>query len=451
MSRYQPPPPQAPRVDRRRIPSGLAGAMTTAAHVGRLIREGAGDFYVRQKAIDILIERRVPAKDYLGEIDALFRWVQRHVRYTKDPFRLEVLHSARRMLELKAGDCDDMTIVLGALIKSVGHPVRVVLTGPDPLRPDLFSHIYLEARHHDQWIPLDATMPYGMGWSPRTPVRQVLSIEEEPSDVRTAATTTGTANRSASSATSRAGAVADARARSWVAARAAARNSRGRRPAQGSARQGVVGAAPQAPAAREQSMGADTPEIHLAERPQRQAAAANGRALAGIAQEPGATATDRQRAAAAVVDRQRAATTVGGRSPQDRDGALSDASSAAGGGASGRDIAARAPGPAGASDGRAAQGPLGAAVRSAATLYRQFSRMPARSIERVAHARLMPPVVLELGRLAGLVYRSSKWVGRPRTYIHFMDDPPRLVSDATGRRLFIVGGSYRVTPRGIEG
>jgi hypothetical protein len=77
--------------------------------------------------------------------------------------------------------------------------------------------------------------------------------------------------------------------------------------------------------------------------------------------------------------------------------------------------------------------------------------MPARSIERVTHARLMPPVVLEIGRLAGLVYRSSKWVGRPRTYIHFMNDPPRLVSDVTGRRLFIVGGSYRVTPRGIEG
>ena len=259
--------------------------MTTAAHVGRLIRDGAGDFYVRQKAIDILMERGVPAKDYLGEIDALFRWVQRHVRYTKDPFRIEVLHSARRMLELKAGDCDDMTIVLGALIKSVGHPVRIVLTGPDPLRPDLFSHIYLEARHHDQWIPLDATMPYGMGWSPRTPVRQVLSIEEEHSDVRTA-----TAARSASSAPSRAGADADAnaasaRARSRVAARSAARHSRGGRPTQGSAREGLVGAAPPAPAARAQSMGAHTPAIHLAEGPQRQAAAANDRSLAGVAQE----------------------------------------------------------------------------------------------------------------------------------------------------------------------
>ena len=440
MNRYLSPPPEHPRVDRRRIPSGLEGAMTTAAHVGRLIRDGAGDFYVRQKAIDILMERGVPAKDYLGEIDALFRWVQRHVRYTKDPFRIEVLHSARRMLGLKAGDCDDMTIVLGALIKSVGHPVRIVLTGPDSLRPDLFSHIYLEARHHDQWIPLDATMPYGMGWSPRTPVRQVLSIEEEHSDVRTA-----TATRSASASPSRAGAGADAddsasaRARSRVAARPAAKHSRGGRPTQRSPREGLVGAAPPAPVARAQSMGAHTAAIHLGEGPRCQAATENDRSLAGVAQ--GSSGTDRERAAAAVVEGP----------AQSRDTALVDASPAAGGGASRRDTAPGGPPAAGTSARRATSGPLGAAVRSAATLYQQFTRMPARSIERVAHARLMPPVVLEIGRLAGLVYRSSKWVGRPRTYIHLMDDPPRLVSDITGRRLFIVGGSYRVTPRGIEG
>jgi hypothetical protein len=90
-------------------------------------------------------------------------------------------------------------------------------------------------------------------------------------------------------------------------------------------------------------------------------------------------------------------------------------------------------------------------VRDASALYQRFTRFPARSIEHIAHARVMPPVVVDLGQLAGLVYRSGKWAGRPRTYIHFMEDPPRLVSDVTGRRLFIVGGSYRVTGRGIEG
>lgn len=84
-------------------------------------------------------------------------------------------------------------------------------------------------------------------------------------------------------------------------------------------------------------------------------------------------------------------------------------------------------------------------------MYRRFTRLPATQLECVAYPRRIPPVVVELGHLTGLVYRSDKWVGRPRTYIHFLEDPPRLVCDVSGRQLFLVGGSYRVTPRGIEG
>lgn len=49
---------------------------------------------------------------------------------------MEVLHSARRMLELRADDCDDMAILLGEMLESIGHPVRLVITGPDPRKPD---------------------------------------------------------------------------------------------------------------------------------------------------------------------------------------------------------------------------------------------------------------------------------------------------------------------------
>jgi hypothetical protein len=432
MMRYLPPPPEHPRVDRRRIPTGLAGTRRTTAHVGRLIRDGAGDFYVRQKAIDILLARGVPPKDYLGEIAALFQWVQRHVRYTKDPFQIEVLHSARRMLELRAGDCDDMTIVLGALVKSVGHPVRIVLTGPDPRRPDLFSHIYLEARHHDQWIPLDATMPYAMGWSPRTPVRQVLSIEEEPSDERTA-------SRPSAVARGRTNADAHTRAQPRMAARSDARHTPGGRAAKRPANQGVVGPAAASPAARPRSLDARPAALHLAEGPQRSPSPQDDTPPADpspkLGRAEGATAP------AARVNRSRSGS----------HDAAPDATAAAGGPPARGDAAAGRPATADASCGLARPRPLSHSIGDALALVQRFTRFPARSIEQVVHARLMPPVVVELGRLAGLVYRSSKWTGRQRTYIHFMEDPPRLVSDVTGRRLFIVGGSYRVTSRGIEG
>jgi hypothetical protein len=146
-------------------------------HVQALIRAGAKDFYVRQKAIDVLLEKQVKPKDYLAEIKALFEWVQQHIRYTKDTFQVEVLHSAKRMLELRAGDCDDMAILLGAMLEAIGHPVRLVLSGPNPLRQDLFTHIYLEVLHKGRWIPLDATMPYPMSWAPRTLVKKIIAIE----------------------------------------------------------------------------------------------------------------------------------------------------------------------------------------------------------------------------------------------------------------------------------
>src|SRR5712672_2554513 len=63
-----------------------------------------------------------------------------------------------------------------------------------------------------------------------------------------------------------------------------------------------------------------------------------------------------------------------------------------------------------------------------------------------------PRVVVKLGRLRGLIYTSDKWRrGRPRTYIHFMENSPLLACDPRGKQLHIVGGRYRVTARGIEG
>jgi hypothetical protein len=85
-------------------------------------------------------------------------------------------------------------------------------------------------------------------------------------------------------------------------------------------------------------------------------------------------------------------------------------------------------------------------------LYHQFNRFEPTQIDHIRHPRLIPPVVVELGELAGLIYRSDKWqAGRLRTYIHLMENPPRLVSNVAGTQLYIVGGDYRITSRGIEG
>src|SRR5688572_8077508 len=151
-------PPKLPRIRSCRVPRGRAGTLATANLIGKIIRSGAKDFVVRQHAIKIFRQFCVPPKDRWGEICALFRWVQRNVRYTRDIFRVELLHTPRRMIELRAGDCDDMTILLGAMLLSTGHPVRLALTGFRPNRPHIYTHIYPEVQVSGRWIPLDATM-----------------------------------------------------------------------------------------------------------------------------------------------------------------------------------------------------------------------------------------------------------------------------------------------------
>lgn len=89
---------------------------------------------------------------------------------------------------------------------------------------------------------------------------------------------------------------------------------------------------------------------------------------------------------------------------------------------------------------------------AAAALYQTFTQFEPSCTLRVHHARLIPPVVVDLGELVGLIYRSDKWQkGQPRIYIHRLQTLPRLVCNVEGSQLYIVGGNYRVTKRGIEG
>jgi len=90
--------------------------------------------------------------------------------------------------------------------------------------------------------------------------------------------------------------------------------------------------------------------------------------------------------------------------------------------------------------------------RRAAAVFRRYHCFPPEAVVRQPCARAIPRVLVHLGWLRGLIYHSDRGQpGCPRTFIHFMRRPPRLACDVKGRQLYILGGSYRVTRRGIEG
>lgn len=96
----------------------------------------------------------------------------------------------------------------------------------------------------------------------------------------------------------------------------------------------------------------------------------------------------------------------------------------------------------------------------AAGLYRRFHGEGPGQLRRGRLPRT-PPLLVALGELRGLIYRARRTgraaPGAPggrdeaRTFIHFMERPPLLACDPAGRQLYVIGGRYQVTRRGIEG
>jgi hypothetical protein len=92
-------------------------------------------------------------------------------------------------------------------------------------------------------------------------------------------------------------------------------------------------------------------------------------------------------------------------------------------------------------------------MKWARALFHRFHCFPPDRLHTIPCSRVMPDVVVRLGNLRGLIYSSNRGnCGRaPRTFIHFMETPPMLACNPTGTQLYIMGGKYRVTRRGIEG
>ena len=110
---------------------------------------------------------KVPPRQWQQEVNALFDVVIKNVRYTLDPDGLELFQSPGRTLEMGIGDCDDMVILLGALLKGAGYPCRIKVIGMRGSGD--FSHVYLlvglPPASPSRWTALDASREdHPPGW-----------------------------------------------------------------------------------------------------------------------------------------------------------------------------------------------------------------------------------------------------------------------------------------------
>lgn len=107
-------------------------------------------------------------RDEEAEVAAIWDFVVLNCRYVYDPLEVDTFATVEHTLDAGGGDCDDLTIVFAALLKSVGFHVqaRVISTRADP---QTWAHIYplvgLSKDNPRAWVPLDATVNGAIpGW-----------------------------------------------------------------------------------------------------------------------------------------------------------------------------------------------------------------------------------------------------------------------------------------------
>ncbi|MDH5654196.1 MAG: transglutaminase-like domain-containing protein [Gammaproteobacteria bacterium] len=117
---------------------------------------------LRQLALTLVDGR--PQKDYIGEVRKIHAFVRDRIRYVKDIRGVETIQTPMKTLEIRQGDCDDLSLLTATLLETLGHPTRFVAIG---FLPNKFSHVYVETKIKDKWYPLETTEPWPLGKSPK--------------------------------------------------------------------------------------------------------------------------------------------------------------------------------------------------------------------------------------------------------------------------------------------
>jgi transglutaminase-like putative cysteine protease len=126
----------------------------TLLDMKKIINDSIKNYDVIETARKIV--QYVNPKDYLGEAEAIYDFVRDHSRYVRDPVGLEHIQTPLVAIakwhknDIFFGDCDDYSVLLLSLLKSIGFPVKLIAASYKPSKE--LAHVY------------GATNVKGLGW-----------------------------------------------------------------------------------------------------------------------------------------------------------------------------------------------------------------------------------------------------------------------------------------------
>ena len=136
---------------------GESGKRRTVEEMVRLIQKGSE--YPEIRALAAMLTEGKETR--LQKAVAIHNWVQRFIRYRKDPKGVELLQDPRLVLEEGEADCDEHVILSCALYRAAGIPCKIMTLSVVPGRPDPHAVALVQTEHG--WLISDTTRKGSLG------------------------------------------------------------------------------------------------------------------------------------------------------------------------------------------------------------------------------------------------------------------------------------------------
>ncbi len=142
----------------KQIPNGVAGIKETLRLMGIIIRKYRRNPQIRELALSLV--KYLPSKSYKREVQAIHNYVYSSIRYVRDVRGVETLQTPVQTIRIGQGDCDDHTMIVAALLESIGHKTRIVAVGS---MPGTFQHVFAQTKVGDKWVAVETTENWPIG------------------------------------------------------------------------------------------------------------------------------------------------------------------------------------------------------------------------------------------------------------------------------------------------
>jgi hypothetical protein len=169
---------------RRLVPTtalrpGKEGNLQTLAVLLPMIRADAESVELRRFVLGLIAD--LP-NTFEAQVGVLFDYAKNSIRYTRDPIGAERIADAATTIDEQAGDCGDKSILLAAMLATIGYLSRLIaLNFYDDLDAHGYDHLLVQVQDDaGAWQSLDPTPEDARpNWEPAAPVRTVFPIWED--------------------------------------------------------------------------------------------------------------------------------------------------------------------------------------------------------------------------------------------------------------------------------